>query len=131
MVNAVDTRRTVVELTRARFGQCYEFFQGLCRDCRVCSDRDRRRGNEHDRVEACGCGVGQLRIQCCVHRMAAADRHQRIAIRRRLGGDLRGDGAAGAGPIVHNDLLAEAFAHAWRENTSRHVGATAYGKAHQ
>jgi hypothetical protein len=46
-----------------------------------------------------------------------------VAVRRGLGSELSAEAAAGAGPIVEDDLLAERFRHPLTDEASEHIRA--------
>jgi hypothetical protein len=50
---------------------------------------------------------------------------QSVAVRRRSGGDLNTEAAAGAGTVVDDDLLAERFRQPLAEKAGEHIRAAA------
>ncbi|MNC86111.1 hypothetical protein D3C83_17440 [compost metagenome] len=67
--------------------------------------------------------VPQFLIQGRIDRMRGCHHEKRIAIRRRFCGELRTDVGAGAGPVVDDDLLAQALAQAVSDGAAQRVGA--------
>jgi hypothetical protein len=61
-----------------------------------------------------------------------ADRaaYQRVAVGRRLGHELGAERAAGAGTVVHDDLLAPGFAQLLRDQAAQDVGRAARLERH-
>ena len=65
-------------------------------------------------------------MQIRIHRVAAdAGEEERVAVGRRLGGELGADRAAGAGPIVDDDRLAEIGPELLRDRARHRVVAAA------
>jgi hypothetical protein len=55
---------------------------------------------------------------------------QGVAVARRLGNQFRRDGAAGAGPVVDQELLAQVFGELLRHRTRRDLDRTPGGERH-
>ena len=85
----------------------------------------RRRTQQRDRGEILERVVGQLRVQERIGRMAAGDHQQGVAVRWRNRQRLRGDHAAGAGPVFDHDRLAPFLRHRFTERARQNIdGAT-------
>ncbi len=75
--------------------------------------------------------VGHLAVQRLVDAVRAHGAHQqRVAVRRRLGHDVGADVAAGAGAVLHDELLAEGLGQFGRQRARQDVGGAAGGEGH-
>ena len=77
-----------------------------------------------DRNEGFGVIVRQL-VEPGIDRVRQRDDQQRIAVRRRLGGDVGSDRSAGTAAIVDLDLLPERIAQMTGDQAADHVVAAA------
>ena len=76
---------------------------------RLGGDQEIEPGQDRDRPEVFQHVIGHRLEQRLADRGAVAGQRQRVAVRRGGGAGLGGDDAAGAGPVVDHELLAEAL----------------------
>src|SRR5262249_39358983 len=77
------------------------------------------------------CGVvRELRVDARIDHVAGRYQQQRVAVRRRFGGDRGANRAASTAAIVDHDRLAEALVQLLPEHTADDVGTAARGVGH-
>ena len=117
------------ELARVRLGVGDELALGLRRQRRVADDHERNRREHGHGFEILQRIERQLRVEADVgrKRSGGADT-ERVAVGRGLGHQGQADVAAGARPVVDDDLLAQAFIEARHQHADHGVGASAWRK---
>jgi len=107
----------------ALLGERDEVLQRLDRQ-RLVGEKDHRRGgDQHDGLEVGARIIGQVLVEPDARRVGAeVAHHHGVSIGRRLGDAARPDGAARAGDVLDDELLAERHAHVLPEDARQHVG---------
>ena len=101
------TRRAVIHTARLRLRISNEIFQVGRRHRCVDSKRNagnRQQGNRRKILDRVVIKFLEQKLRCRVR--ADVSHGQRVTVGRRLGADFGADDAAGAGPVIDNNLLA-------------------------
>ena len=106
-----------------------ELLRGLRRELRIGDDDHRTLGDLHERRDV-GERIVLERIKRGVDRVARGNQRQRVAIRVGLDALLDAEQAAGAGPVLDDDLRAEPLGEPLRSEARDEVRAAAGGERH-
>ena len=98
-------------------------------DRRVHHHQQRRTHGVHDGREVGDEVVGQVAVQRRVDRIDRVGHEQRVAIRRRMGGEFGADIVVAAGPVLGNEGLTELIREPLRQHAGDDIGRTAGGRS--
>ena len=94
-------------------------------------DQDRRAGRQADRLEVLGRVVFEVGIERGRRAVRAhVPHHDRVAVRLRLRAARDAGGAAGAGDVLDDELLAERLREVFADDAGDDVGRSAGGERH-
>jgi hypothetical protein len=123
-----DAGRCHVDLSRVGLGIGDELGNRFGRDQRVHEDNHRHPDDAADRRDVADEIEIEFRIERGVDRVGDRGRQQRIAVRGRVDDGLGADVAAGAGPVLDDEGLAEPVTEPLRHQARRDDAAAAGGK---
>jgi hypothetical protein len=106
VLEAADAAGGILHLPGFLLGKRDELADRFHRQLRMDDEQVRGGGDDRNRLEALDRIVGQL-VEPGIDRVDQRDHEQRVAVFRRIGGELAADDAAGAAAVVHHDLLAQ------------------------
>src|ERR1043166_8027216 len=124
--------RSEAQLSGARFGQHDQFFDRACRHARVDQQHQLLLRDQRYLREILGWMIRKLAVQADISCDRGDRAHdQGVAVRRRFGSDVGGDGAARSGPVVDHHLLAPAFSQLAADQARQRIDRTARCARHQ
>ena len=130
MLTAAVARRRVIDLAGPLLHIGHEFLERLHRQRRIDDQHAGLASDERNRREVVDRIVGELRVERGADGVGLRREQQRVAVRRGAGDDLGADRGAGAGLVLDDELLPEAFAELLRDHAHRPVDRATRRKRH-
>ncbi len=124
MLEAADAGGRVVEHARLFLGEREQFLERMHRHGRIDGQHIGAGGDDAHRDEILH-RIERLLVEPGIDRVRDGNDQERVAVGRRLGGEVGADDTAGAAAVIDEDLLAQSLAELIGDDAADHVVAAA------